>query len=110
LVIAPAPPKPAAPATLAAKADPKSAAVHNQKGRELLNSGKYAAAIEELSAAIASDPSMALAYNARGFAYFMARDYSHALADLDRAIELKPGYENAIHNRDLARKAAPAVR
>jgi tetratricopeptide (TPR) repeat protein len=96
---APTPPK---------AADLKSAATHNQRGRDLLNSGKYRDAVAELTLAIEDDPKMALAYNARGFAYYLLRDYTSALKDFDTAIELNPGYQNAMANRELARKAASA--
>ena len=86
--------------------DSKAAALHNQRGRELLYQGKYAQAISELTQAIQSQPDLALAFNARGFAYYLSRDYTHAVADLDQAIQLNPNYQNAYHNRSLARKAA----
>ncbi|HYK62939.1 MAG TPA: tetratricopeptide repeat protein, partial [Bryobacteraceae bacterium] len=82
----PAPPEPP-------KHDSASAALHNQRGRELTKLGRYREAIIELSAAIEADPTFALAYNARGFAYHMVRDYSSAVADFDKAIELMPGYK-----------------
>jgi tetratricopeptide (TPR) repeat protein len=100
-VVAPKPkreiPKPAG--------DAKSAAAHNQLGRDLLNQGKYQEAIAELTVAIAQQPDFALAYNARGFGYYLMRDYKNALADLDEAIRLNPNYANAYHNRSLARRA-----
>ena len=87
-------------------ADPKSAALHNQRGRELLNHGQYQQAVDELTAAIEAQPDFALAYNARGFTYHMLRDTAHALADLDEAIRLDPAYANAYHNRGVAKNAA----
>jgi Flp pilus assembly protein TadD len=85
--------------------DPKAAALHNQRGRELINAGKYREAVDELTEAIRRQPDLALAYNARGFAYYLLRDNTHALADYDEAIRLNPHYENAIHNREVARSA-----
>ncbi len=67
-------------------ADPKSAALHNQRGRELLYQGHYQEAIDELTAAIEAQADFTLAYNARGFAYHMMHDDTHALTDLDVAI------------------------
>ncbi len=100
---APARPAPSAPSP---KPDPKSASVHNLRGRDLMNSGKLREAVDELTLAIAADPTLAMAYNARGFAYYLQRDFAHALADYEKAIQLMPGYPNAIHNRELAEKAA----
>jgi tetratricopeptide (TPR) repeat protein len=80
--------------------------MHHQRGRDFNNAGKYREAIVELDQAIGAQPDLALAYNARGFAYYLLRDYSHALADYDQAISLNPGYPNAIHNRDVAQRAA----
>ena len=83
-----------------------SAREHHDRGRELLNKGKYLEAIGQLSEAIQQQPDFGLAYNARGFAYFMLGQYPRALADLDEAIRLNPQYQNAYQNRSHARKAA----
>jgi len=83
-----------------------SAEDHHRRGRELMQEGKYSAAIEELSEAIHAEPDWSMAYNARGFAYYMERDYPHALADLDEAIRLNPRYLNAYQNRSQSRRAA----
>jgi tetratricopeptide (TPR) repeat protein len=83
-----------------------SAREHHDRGRELLNKGRYRDSIEELSEAIQQQPDFGVAYNARGFAYFMLRQYSRALTDLDEAIRLNPQYQNAYQNRSHARKAA----
>ncbi len=87
-----------------------SAAEHHKRGRELLQQGKYPAAIEELSEAIRAQPDWSMVYNARGFAYYLQHDYGHALTDLDEAIRLNPQYLNAYQNRSRSRKAAGDAR
>ena len=86
--------------------DPMSAAEHNRRGRELLRTKNYAAAIDELSEAIRQKPDYSIAYNARGFARYLSREYQPAIADLDEAIRLNPKYVNAYQNRSHARRAA----
>ena len=99
-------PNSGAGSTAPRQSDPKSAALHNQRGRDLLYQGHYQQAIDELTAAIEAQPDLALAYNARGFTYFLMHDTAHALADFDEAIRLNPAYANAYHNRSVARNAA----
>jgi tetratricopeptide (TPR) repeat protein len=86
-------------------ADPKSAAEHNQRGRELLKKGQLRESIEELGEAIRLDPGLSLAYNARGFAYYLSHETRRATADLDDAIRLNPKYVNAYQNRSIVRRA-----
>jgi tetratricopeptide (TPR) repeat protein len=99
-------PTPAPAADASPHIDPKSAALHNQRGRELLYQGHYQQAIDELTTAIELQPNLALAYNARGFTYYLMRDTARAFPDFDQAIRLNPAYANAYHNRSIARNAA----
>ena len=97
-------------AAVGARTDSLSAEEHHRRGRELIQTGNYQAAIEELSAAIREQPDWSMVYNARGFAYYLEHDYRRALADLDEAIRLNPQYVNAYQNRRLSRKAAGDAR
>jgi Flp pilus assembly protein TadD len=94
------------PTKVTLTAGTKSADAHNQLGRDLLNQGKYAEAIQELTQAIVQQPDFSQALNARGFAFYLRKDLPKALQDLDEAIRLNPNYQNAYQNRSLARKAA----
>jgi tetratricopeptide (TPR) repeat protein len=87
-------------------AAPASAAVHHQRGRDLLNQSKYAEAIAELTEAIRLQPKFPLALNARGFAYYLTKKVPLALADFDQAILFDANYINAYQNRAKARTAA----
>ncbi len=99
--------KPAPPAELPLQASPetvKDAAIHQVAGRKLIRDGKFAEAIEELSAAIRLDPTSSHACNARGYAYMRTKRLKEALADFDNAIRLDPKYVNAYQNRAAARR------
>jgi tetratricopeptide (TPR) repeat protein len=96
----------AAVTTVAPRPESQSAEEHHRRGRELIQEGKYSAAIDELSEAIRAQPDWSMVYNARGFAYYLEHDYQRALVDLDEAIRLNPQYLNAYQNRSRSRKAA----
>jgi tetratricopeptide (TPR) repeat protein len=64
------------------------AAEHCTAGGLLLEEGKYAQAIQELTAAIELDPSLAAAYDKRGMAYYQLGDLKHCAEDYKRASEL----------------------
>jgi tetratricopeptide (TPR) repeat protein len=89
-----------------ATTDSRSAAAHNQRGRDLIQQGKVREAVDELTAALNARPEFTLALNARGFAYVLLREWPRATTDLDAAIRLDPRYANAYQNRAFARKGA----
>jgi tetratricopeptide (TPR) repeat protein len=96
---------PASP-PLAPAPDSRSAAAHNQRGRDLLQQGKYREAVDELTLALRAQPDFALALNARGFAYALLQAWPDAVTDLDAALRLDPRYANAYHNRAVAKRGA----
>ena len=63
------PSAPRAVATESKVSDPKAAAAHNQRGRDLFNQGKYAEALVELNLALDAQPDWPIALNGRGFAH-----------------------------------------
>jgi tetratricopeptide (TPR) repeat protein len=99
-------PKPSPASEASGKLDAQSAAAHNQRGRDLIQQGKYREAVDELTAALNAKPEFALALNARGFAYVLLKDWPRATADLDAALRLDPNYANAYQNRSFARKGS----
>jgi tetratricopeptide (TPR) repeat protein len=90
---------PAKPASL------RSAAEHNQRGRDLIQQRKYRDAVDEFSAALHERSDFALALNGRGFAHMLLLEWAQAKDDLDAALRLDPNYANAYYNRAAARRA-----
>ena len=84
--------------------EPADAAGYHAKGRQLLQDGQYAEAVQALTQALQLDPKLPRAYNARGYAHLMLKQYADAIADFDEAIRLQPAYENAYTNRAVARR------
>ena len=77
----------------AAKAKPagtRTAAGLHAQARQLLSDGKFAEAVEHLTAEDSRGPAYALAYNGRGFAQYRLKTYKEASADFDEAIRLNP--------------------
>lgn len=88
-----------------ASAKPQSsgnAETHHQAGRNLLQSGKFQQAVEELTLAVQMNPRLALAWNARGYAYMRLAQWQKAVADFDQALSIDPNYANARRNRESA--------
>ncbi|HBS48912.1 MAG TPA: hypothetical protein DEA05_01905 [Rhodobacteraceae bacterium] len=67
-----------------------------KRGREALEAGDTAAAIEHLTALTDHAPGFAEGWLARASAYFQAELHGPALADLERALALNPMNYNAI--------------
>lgn len=103
----PAKPAPAAkPTATAPVVAVETADSHYQRGKALLNQGKYVDAVAALNEAIKLEPTNPILFNTRGYASYLAKDVKKALADYDQAIKLNPDYLNATHNRAVARRAA----
>jgi len=66
------------------------------------DSGNRAAAIADLTAAIALSPDAPAAYSARGALYLKDEEYRDGLVDLDRALELAPDDETVLRVRAFA--------
>lgn len=84
--------------------DPKTAEILNQKGRALIASGNYQAAIVKLQEAVTLDPNSKTALNALGFALHLAHNDKDAVVAYDRAIALDASYANAKLNRSMSLK------
>ncbi len=67
-----------------------------RRGRDALEAGEFAKAIDHLTAAIDHDPEFAEAWHARASAYFRAGAYGPAMADLAMALALNPAHFGAL--------------
>ncbi|MDD5629612.1 MAG: hypothetical protein PHU21_11145, partial [Elusimicrobia bacterium] len=67
-------------------------------------SGRYRAAIDDATSALALQPQAADALLARSLAYLHLKDWKQAAADASAAIRLSPQREEAFRQRALARK------
>lgn len=66
------------------------------RGREAMEAGDTATAIEHLTALVDHAPGFAEGYNARATAYYRAGLYGPALADIEMALALNPQHFGAI--------------
>lgn len=66
------------------------------RGREALQAGDSAAAIEHLTALVDHAPDFAEGWNLRASAYYMAGQFGPALEDLGRALTLEPRHFGAL--------------
>ena len=69
------------------------------KGYALLESKKWAEAVDAFDKVLGMDPLYVHAYNYRGVAYRAQKQYDRALKDFDRTLELDPSYAKAIFNK-----------
>lgn len=67
-----------------------------RRGREALEEGEYALAIEHLTALTDHAPEFAEGYHARAEAYFRSELYGPALDDLELALALNPQHYDAM--------------
>ncbi len=70
-------------------------------GRDMLQSGDYAGAVNAFSRAISADPNMAQAYLGRATAYAYQGNSQAALQDYNQALQLQPGLAEALYNRGV---------
>ena len=68
-----------------------------KRGREALERGDYAVAVEHLTALTDHAPDVAEGYRARARAYFRTDQIGPALADLEQALRLDPRHYEAAH-------------
>ncbi|NNF70761.1 MAG: tetratricopeptide repeat protein [Rhodobacteraceae bacterium] len=66
------------------------------RGREALEAGNTALAIEHFTALVDHAPEFAEAYNARATAYFQAEMYGPSIADIERVLALNPRHFGAM--------------
>jgi tetratricopeptide (TPR) repeat protein len=90
----------------ALRLEPGDIGALNNRAAAYYDKGKPDQAIADHSQAIRLDPQSAAGYKGRGLAYYKKGKTRDAIADFDAAIRINPAYENAIHNRDVARRAA----
>lgn len=78
---------------------PNTAALFSVRGALLLEEKKYAAALDDLEAAVKIDPKDPVTLTNRAQAYRAFNRTQESLADLDRAVELEPDMVAARFNR-----------
>ncbi|MFZ5708283.1 MAG: tetratricopeptide repeat protein [Pseudomonadota bacterium] len=67
-----------------------------KRGRDAIEAGDLAAAIEHLTALTDQAPDFAEGWNARATAYFMAGEVGPSIADIQRALALNPRHFGAL--------------
>jgi tetratricopeptide (TPR) repeat protein len=85
----------------AVQLDPREAQAYSGRGCVEIDTGKFAAAIEDFDRANQLKPNNAGVIYYRGVARAALNDGARALADFDQAIALKPDYANAYDSRGV---------
>jgi tetratricopeptide (TPR) repeat protein len=67
-----------------------------QRGKDAMDLGDYAAAIEHFTAIIDQDPDFAEAWNGRATAYYMAGEFGPSIADIGKVLTLNPRHFGAL--------------
>ena len=79
-----------APTSPAPATDSSAATVHWASGREFMDQGDWASAIDVLNKALQADPDFPLAHRDLGICYYRIEDYAQTVAHLERYLELQP--------------------
>jgi tetratricopeptide (TPR) repeat protein len=66
------------------------------RGKDAMEMGDFAAAIEHFSAIIDQDPGFAEAWNARATAFYMAGEFGPSMADIGKVLSLNPRHFGAL--------------
>lgn len=67
-----------------------------RRGRQAMEDGDYAAAVEHLTALTDHAPDFAEGWNARATAFFLMDEYALAIADIERVLSLNPRHFGAM--------------
>lgn len=67
-----------------------------QRGKDAMELGDFAAAIEHFTAIIDHDPDFAEAWNARATAYYMAGEFGPSVADIGQVLTRNPRHFGAL--------------
>jgi tetratricopeptide (TPR) repeat protein len=67
-----------------------------RRGRQAIEAGDYAAAVEHLTALTDHAPDFAEGWNARATAFFLMDEYALSIADIERVLALNPRHFGAM--------------
>lgn len=80
------------------QSQPNNCMAHNNVGRLLIQSGRFAEAIKELQLSVAEKPDHFSAYNNLGVALDHSGRYPEAIDALNTALRINPNYTDALQN------------